>query len=191
MCKSRSPPWEKGGLAPYPPHAKEMDEVSSLWTNTDGTSSLRIHIGLFSDDFRVRGQKSAGGVYFISLSMPTARRSGAQAARVLNVTRLGGDSDVCITALLSDLIKAEREGVFCKDPGRKVVWVVARVSLFIADYVQIGHSGVIKGHNSLQPCNICSQHRGKQGDASSAVLAIIRTGPRYEAMRKAKLSSSQ
>ena len=162
------------------------------WVNDKNESCIQIYISIFSDDFRVRSQgtTSAGGVYFLYLSMPLENRSGAQASRVLGVTPPDCDSACLVEALLHDILAAQTEGVLCKDPKGKSVRVFAKLSFYVADYSEIGHTGLIMGHAAQHPCSVCTVSRGEKGTASfhcaktsSMNLALIRTGSRLDALR--------
>lgn len=175
----------------YPAPTASTRRVRGM--GVDGIPTVVACIALYSDDFlcREKRKQSAGGVYMFYPGWCVADRVGRPAVRTISVTTPGLSSDLILEAIMPDLIAGSTTGWLVKDYKGAPVRVMADMSFYVGDYVQVSKSSRMRGHNAHAPCPLCAYSlpggQGCQfdGPASSDDTGLMRTSRRTAAVLQA------
>lgn len=164
----------------------------ALRTSSAGsTDAFTVSLAFFSDDFCSRHGSSTGGVYMSYMTWPYASRVSRGATRTISLSAPGVNSDHILSAIRSDLAVGTTDGWLVKDPSGADVRVFVDVAFFVGDYVQVGKTSKLRGHQARSPCPLCRYMQPLQPgsqyaqDGSSADTSMVRTSERTTAVSRA------
>lgn len=147
-----------GGGAPAALASESLAHPRHVNTVQDGMLVLTVSPCINFDYFETRrGKKeSLGGVYLSYLSVLFERRPNSHRSRTTCATPSDVDSDDVLRAITPDLVEGATSGWICHQGDGSPVRIMADVSMFVGDYLQVFKTSMLVGYGAKAPCPLCS-----------------------------------
>ena len=129
----------------------------------DGTLYTVYRMLLYCDDFRQSSSNyskgSAGGCYFLPISLPPEARRSTSAVRIISLTPPGVSTNDVLRYIVKDLVHASVHGVNGTTPSGERIRIFVDVVGFVGDYPAAAATLDVSGHVSRAPCTLCTFRR--------------------------------
>ena len=170
----------------------------------NGTPYVVYRILLYCDDFQRSSQHyprgSAGGCYFLPLSLPPEKRRTISAVRVISLTPPGVSTNQVLQYIINDLVRATTFGIDGHTPDGSPIKIFIDVVGFVGDYPAAAATIDVLGHVSSAPCTLCTFRRqhaavaegsrhGYTTEVHAGNSSFLRHAERHFSLRKAGLSA--
>jgi hypothetical protein len=142
---------------PTPLDAPKQYAPSSGYLH-DGRRYVVYRMLLYCDDFQPYASKSGSfeGFYMLPMGIPPSQRSVYGAVRYIGLTPPQVSRNEILQYSIQDIVKCLTTGVRGVDPWGNTVTIFIDVLGYIEDYPAVTHSLDFLGHNSRDPCHLCS-----------------------------------
>lgn len=104
-------------------------------------------------------QCSAGGSYFLPLSMPLESRRSTSSVRIISLTPPGVSTNEVLHYVIDDIVNATVNGIIGCTPQAQLVRIFMDVVGFVGDYPASSKTVDLIGHVGSAPCTLCSFRR--------------------------------
>ena len=169
----------------------------------DGTPFLVYRILLYCDNFQkssaMHPKGSAGGCYFMPLSLPPESRRKKSSTRIISLTPPGVSRSEVLHFITDDLVSSAVRGVEGYTPRGMKFRIFVDVVGFIGDYPASSAVADVMGHTARAPCTFCTFRRLQYNDASGSRFGyttkvharnstFLRHGERQRSLRSSEIS---
>ena len=171
----------------------------------NGLPFVVYRILLFCDDFQQSSQMSkaasAGGCYFLPLSLPVEKRRSSSSVRIISLTPPNTSTNDLLRYIVPDMRQATVHGVDGHTPSGTRLRIFLDVLGFVGDYPASACVVDVLGHVGNAPCTHCSFRRlrnvtnngsrfGYTTKIHSRNSSFLRNLDRYAALRLSELPDS-